>query len=411
MPQPERGCYDAVIVGAGPAGSTAAISILRHDPTARVALVDAKPFPRDKPCGDGLGPGVGRVLEALQLGEVVADAVSPAGVRVVGPDATVASARDPVIDGQQLRGHVLRREVFDARLVDAARAAGAELVTARFKGTSWANGRRRVTLSSQGVSREVDTELLVGADGANSTVRPAIGIPRPTDRTRHIAMRAYCRMPSVDDAAALQLDFDRLLLPGYGWVFPLGGGAANIGVGLPLATTKRRKLNLRALLHTFVDSLRARGEPVSALHGVCAHHLPHSAGLSQMTAGQAVVIGDAAGTINALSGEGIYHGMRAGLELGQALGDRRGPSDLQPQLGRFEAAYKRALRGHFASSLAAHKLMRFSPCAHAAIHAAAADRRVIESSALMLFDDGSLRPLTALRVLRHMARPVAWTAT
>lgn len=401
--------YDAVIVGAGPAGATAAISILRHDPSARVALVDAKPFPRDKACGDGLGPGVGRVLAALQLTHVVADALSPASVRVVGPDATVASAQGQIIETHQLRGHVLRREVFDARLVEAAHAAGAELVTARFKGTSWANGRRRVTLSSGGASWDLDTALLVGADGANSTVRPAIGIPKPTDRTRHIAMRAYCHLAGADDASALQLHFDASLLPGYGWVFPLGGGAANIGVGLPLATAKRRKLNLRSLLQTFAESLRARGQLVSDLERACAHHLPHSAGLSRMAAPQAVVIGDAAGTINALSGEGIYHGMRAGLELGRALGERSGPPDLQARLRQFEAGYKRALGPHFASSLAAQKLMRFSPCAQSVIHAAAADRRVIERSALMLFDDGSLRPATALRILRHMARPAAWT--
>lgn len=410
MPQPDRDRYDAVVVGAGPAGSTAAISLLRHDPSARVALVDAKPFPRDKACGDGLGPGVGRVLAALQLEHVVADALSPGGVRVVGPDATVASARGQMIDEHQLRGHVLRREVFDARLVEAATAAGAELVTARFKGTSWAHGRRRVTLSSGGTSWELETAVLVGADGANSTVRPAIGIPKPTDRTRHIAMRAYCHLDAADDASALQLDFDASLLPGYGWVFPLGGGAANIGVGLPLATAKHRKLSLRTLLWTFVDSLRARGHAVSGVDRLCAHHLPHSAGLSRMTAPRAVVIGDAAGTINALSGEGIYHGMRAGLELGRALNGRWGSPNLETPLTQFELAYKRGLRHHFASSLAAHKLMRFGPCAQAAIHAAATDRRVIESSALMLFDDGTLRPATALRVLRHLARPAAWRA-
>jgi len=402
--------YDAVIVGAGPAGSTAAISMRRHDPTARVALVDAQPFPRDKACGDGLGPGVSRVLEALGLGGLVADATSPQDVTVVGPDATEARAQGPVISGRDLRGHVLRREVFDARLVQAAANAGAEVITARFTATSWAEGRRRVTLRAGGATRELDTALLVGADGANSTVRRAIGIPKPTDRTRHIAMRAYCDLPATTREPALHLDFDASLLPGYGWVFPLGGGVANIGVGLPLAIAKSRQLNLRELLDTFVASLGARGNDVTNVQRLRGHHLPHSAGLSHMTAPRAAVIGDAAGTINALSGEGIYHGMRAGLELGRALADHDDRPDVHHRLGQFELAFKRRLRSHFAGSLAAHKLMRFQPCAHAAVRAAAADRKVIDSTALMLFDDGSLQASTALRILGHMARPATWMA-
>lgn len=408
MPAGAADRYDAVIVGAGPAGSTAAISILRHDPDARVALIDAKPFPRDKTCGDGLGPGVTRVLDALGLRQVVADALSPLAVKVLGPDDSVASAHSPLVSGHDLRGHVLPREVFDTRLVHEAQRAGAELITARFNGTAVADGARQVTVSAHRATRELRTAVLIGADGANSSVRPAIGKPRPADKTRHIAMRAYCHVAGGDDAPALQFHFESSLLPGYGWVFPLGGGEANIGVGLPLTLAKRRKLNVRTLLATFLDSLRSRGHEVTAMEHPRAHHLPHSAGLGSMTAPRAVLIGDAASTINALSGEGIYHGMRAGLELGRALAGNVGSADLQGTLQRFENRYRRELRRHFASSLVSHRLLRFEPCARMAVTAAGADREIIENTAVMLFDDGHLRPSTALRILREVGRPSAW---
>jgi geranylgeranyl reductase family protein len=397
---------DVVVVGAGPAGATTAIHLLQRQPRLSVTLLDRQEFPRDKSCGDGLGPGVVRVLEQLGIRDLVRGQSSPTAVRVVGPDGIIATAEGPMIGGKDLSGFVVPRHDFDAMLVKAAVDLGANLVRGTFKSTALDGSRRTVTYTADGATVDESTQVLVGADGAYSTVRKALGLPSAGDSVRHIAMRAYCRLQSPEQTPALQLEFTKALLPAYGWVFPLNDGRANIGVGLPIAILKRRKLDLNQLLDDFVVALNERGYRVTDVEGRRSHHLPHSAGMIRMAHQRAALIGDAAGTINALSGEGIYYGMRAGVELAQRLTDSANNkfAHVDANIRAFEKSYRKSLRRHFTSAYVAHRMLQYESWARLVIGAAAADPRVMEGAALMLFDDGFIRPGTTGRILAHPIR-------
>lgn len=128
---------DVLVVGAGPAGATTAIAAKTADASLRVVMVDKAVFPRDKVCGDGLGPGVVRVLTALDALDVIAGALKPAAVYVGGPRGYEGFAEGPTIRGRDLSGFVLPRVSLDARLVEVARSRGVEVI----EGVSFVSSR------------------------------------------------------------------------------------------------------------------------------------------------------------------------------------------------------------------------------------------------------------------------------
>ena len=307
---------DVLIVGAGPAGASAALSVLRERPQARVRLLDAATFPRDKSCGDGIAPHALAELEVLGVRDVTKgygpirhlDLRTPGGVQVR------ATPPRP--------NHVIPRQVFDARLVEAAVAAGAELVQHRV---------RAVELRADAVvvDGEHAGQVLIAADGANSTVRRAIGLPRNPDDHLAIAVRGYAVEHTDDGRGQAQLiNMQDDAWPAYAWSFPLadGSGRANVGYG-----RLRSRLTSRAQLWGELERLLP-DQPADDLR---AHHLPLSTWRPRQPDGRVLLVGDAASLINPLTGEGIFYAIRSGRLAGAAAVDPGG--------ARAGAAYRRTL--------------------------------------------------------------------
>jgi geranylgeranyl reductase family protein len=402
--------YDVVIVGAGPAGSTAALSILAHAPHLSVALVDRDTFPRDKSCGDGLGPGVRHILRTLDAMEVVADAPSPPAVRVGGPGGWEGYAEGPTVKGKDLSGFVIPRKTLDARLAWLARDRGATLLEGlKFSSSHVESDRRVISFKRGGETVELTARILVGADGAYSRVRRDLGLGRAPDKFTHIAMRAYAPVKYDDlaegDLLPLRLDFEEEVLPAYGWVFPTSTNHANVGVGMPLTILKQRGISLGDLLDSYVEKLEDRGIKVGEMEARLSHHLPHAAQMPTMTHDRAVLIGDAASMINSISGEGIVYGMIAGLTLGEQLKEASGESSDNLLLGAFEKQFKRRFRHHFWSCWTSHRLLRSPTWARAVIKAASRNEHVMADAAFLLFDEQRLKLSTGLRILRSGVLP------
>jgi len=297
--------FDAVVVGAGPAGSIAALVLARGG--ARVALADKASFPRDKACGDLVGPRGVQVL--AELGVHVPDAGQGSDLLAVGPSGQ--ASRLPAFPGRDYAGHgvVVPRLVFDHALREAAVAAGATPVQARVTAVDAdGDGTVRAVIASDG--RRLAADVVIGADGALSPLARLAGMLDPDTALWGFAIRAY--LPAEVPLPLLVLLDARpwRIYPGYGWLFPGADGQANVGIGVGLGNT-RRQAPLRDDLARFCAMLAARGDigPGVRPGPVTGGWLRMGGTGTPAAAGNVLLAGDAAGLINPLQGEGIAPAM------------------------------------------------------------------------------------------------------
>jgi geranylgeranyl reductase family protein len=401
---------DVAVVGAGPGGSVAACAAARRG--LRVALIDRASFPRDKTCGDGIGPGAVRVLRELGLDSVLDGRRRIESVTVFGPAGERSENPVPVIPGKSSDVFVVPRLEFDEHLFRAALASGAEDLTGlRYTGmTASEGGARTVQLrdASGGGHRTLRARLVIGADGAYSAVRKdLVGTDRPNLKFLGIAMRAYAESPDFDGDAGPKMlfEFSRELLPCYGWVFPAAEGLINVGVGLPIAELRARSIDLRKLLADFTGRLREGGYTIGELREARGHQLPGVQGMPRLTYDRAALIGDAASMINPVSGEGIAYAMTSALRLIEALpADPADGPALASALGVFEHGFRADHRLHFLSCRLTMALLRHAAPAGVIVRAIQRDPRVLSGVFDMLLGDGRLHAGTAARIARRAIR-------
>ncbi len=293
--------FDAVVVGAGPAGSIAALVLARSG--ARVALADKAAFPRDKACGDLVGPRGVQVL--ADLGLRVPDAGQGSDLLAVGPSGR--RSRLPAFTGRSYPGHgiIVPRLALDHALREAAVAAGAVPVRARITAVE-ASGDGRVDAVIASDGQRLAGKVIIAADGALSPVARLAGMLEEETALWGFAIRAYVPAEVPLPLLVLLDASPWRIYPGYGWLFPGEDGQANVGIGVGLGGGRGRAplrddlARLVALLGQHGDLSRdARPGPVMG------GWLRMGGTGAPPAAGNVLLAGDAAGLINPLQGEGI----------------------------------------------------------------------------------------------------------
>ncbi len=310
MPVPtER--FDIAVIGGGPAGAAAAIRASRGG--AKVIVFEKGAFGRDKVCGDGLTPRAVGALQELDID--LADAHRIDGLRMI---AGRQRRQLPWPEHGRFPPHgaVWPRRRLDASLIGAADEAGAELVY-ETEALPVLDGDRvtGVETVGAGAGRRIDAALTIIAAGAQGRAARMIGAERDPDEPFGLAIRSYIGSPRHDDRhleACLTLrDRHGTPVPGYGWMFPCGDGTVNIGVGA-LSTMKRfSDLNLNTLLDDYRALVRDEWDLGDFTERPRAWRLPMSS-VKRHGPGW-VAIGDAAGLINPMNGEGIDYGLESGM--------------------------------------------------------------------------------------------------
>lgn len=370
-----------MVCGAGPAGAAAALAARRADPRASVLMLDRATFPRDKVCGDGIGPHAGDVLAELGAQHVLGDHEQFAAYRLCGPSGHEVAATAP------RAGWVVPRYEFDGRLVQAAIDAGAELASHRVR--SLRVERDRVT-----VDEAVTARVVIGADGANSIVRRQLGVEANPPPHRAVALRGYAERPA--ELAELRFAWEGASGLAYTWAFPIADGRANVGY---IRLTSQHAGGRPALEQALAERLPQLPPQDGTLSG---HTLPLVSHRPDPAPHRhALLVGDAASLINPLSGEGIYYALASGALAGEAAVSATSPGDA------YRAGLQTRFGTHWRHVRALAALLHLPGPVTAMLIAARHDDEALDALIELALGDGTVSTRRLRRAAGALARHAA----
>jgi geranylgeranyl reductase family protein len=351
---------DVIVVGAGPAGSTAAAYLARSG--LDVLLLEKSTFPREKVCGDGLTPrGIKQLIDLGIDTSAEAGWLHNRGLRVVGGGVTI-ELDWPELASFPPYGAVRQRQDFDEMLARHAEKAGARLherTTVTEAITDARTGRVVGVKAKQGPDKQpvaYRAPIALACDGVSARLALSLGIKKREDRPMGVGVRRYYTTPRTNDEyleSHVEI-WDRAdpkdpkLLPGYGWIFGMGDGTSNVGLGILSTSSAYGKTDYRALLRSWLDGTPEQWgfREANATGKILGAALPMSFNRTPHYRGGLLLVGDAGGMVNPFNGEGIAYAMESGEMAAEvmvgALSEPEGP-----RRERALSAYPEALAARY----------------------------------------------------------------
>ena len=324
---------EVLVVGGGPAGAAAAHWLARSGHS--VTLVEKKEYPREKTCGDGLTPRAIAQLLDMGFDFEVPTFHRITGLRSYAGDDLMLELEWPQHSRFPSWGGVIRRKDLDEQVAALATAQGVTVLEkTEAKPVIDAGRLVAVELAKGGAIERLEPRVVVIADGSMNRFGRELGSSRRKDYPMGLAARGYYASPrSADPFLESQLDIRDATgasMPGYGWIFPLGDGTVNVGVGL-LSTFKRWKhVNTTTMMNDYVRSAPDYWalDETSKLSNPAGGKLTMSFSKGPLVGPNWITVGDAAGAINPWNGEGISYAYETGRIAAEIVGDALGARDL-----------------------------------------------------------------------------------
>jgi len=350
--------YDVIIVGAGPAGSNTAISYKHLNPDLNIAIFDKSQFPRDKSCGDAIGPGVINALkrfgnEHILNGEpevVSTTLFGPKNIGIQNYIPEVKNKEDSVV-------YVIPRLDLDNRIFDLAKSLDVDSYEEyRYLGFDRTKDKKiAVTFkNSDGEEETYLTKILVGADGANSRVRKNLNLNQNTDWHKAIAIRAYIDSPNY------------------------------------LEIFKERSLMFE--INVSVETLESRGVIVDNIRMEKSYMLPFASSRPKLAHDQVALVGDAGSMINPMSGEGIFYGMESGFLLAENTHNflKNENEKINQGIRAYEKSFNKRFSKHYLSCALARLVLQSPFMTQRLLAIASIDQHTIDFVVELLFDEARL---------------------
>jgi len=410
------GEFDIVIIGAGPAGTTAAWHLAESG--LKIALLDKKRFPRDKVCGDALSGNTIFELKKLEekglnlsFFEEAVKAYPVDGLSFFSPKGhrldLFLSDEQKVTEGNlKYPGYVSKRLDFDHMLVSPLRNSGniAVIENCEVKQINFERDNVEVVC----MDRKISTQLLISADGANSILARKLWREK-IDRGHYSAgLRQYFRNVRFDgEKQLIELHFIPEILPGYFWIFPMGEGLANVGIGMLSSEIEKRSINLKGVLKDIIErhpKLSLRFEEAEALESPKGFGLPLGSRKSKVSGDRFLLVGDAASLIDPFTGEGIGYAMTSGRLAAQYVLSKWGDQDFHDNQAYDEMLWGK-IGGEIQTAYRIQRLLRFPRVFDWVVHRANSNPKIWKLINRMVWNPAERKelysPLFYLKLFRE----------
>ncbi len=312
--------FDVLIIGAGPAGASAALSLSKY-PKLRVGILDKAKFPRDKICGDALSGNVISTLKSLSPAlyeqfKAFPDKIGSFGIRFIAPNGNFLDVpfKSPKVEVSEPPGFISKRLDFDNFLVSQVKSLPNVVLYEETAALAIELMPDRVLVKTPRMS--FSASLLIGADGANGITTKTLASFKPEAAHFCAGLRVYYRHVSGMHAQNfIELYFLPELLPGYFWIFPLPNGYANVGLGMLSKVIKKKRLDLKRLLLQLIKThpmIAPRFKYAEQVDDIKGYGLPLGSKRRVLSGERFMLTGDAASLIDPFSGEGIGNAMKSG---------------------------------------------------------------------------------------------------
>ena len=310
---------DVCIVGAGPAGSVAAMFLAKKG--IHCFLVDKAKFPREKICGDGISGWVVSILNELDPGIIRRFADTPMqlsawGIKIIAPNSKalcIPFKEKKPFDETISPGFISKRIDFDNFLINEVKKHPEIKFIEELALENYERKDNRIILSDKKKNIKISAKIVIFANGANSVFSKDPGGILKEKNHYAVGLRAYYKgITGIHPQNYIELHFFKNFLPGYFWIFPLPNGIANVGVGLQLDKISKKKINLKTQMLNSIKNiphLRERFKDAELISKIQAYGLPTGTKKRRISGENFMLVGDAAGLVDPASGEGIGNAM------------------------------------------------------------------------------------------------------